>query len=210
MDKTSHWNNAYCNATTEKLGWYEENSTPTLELIHKIPLPKNATILNVGVGSSTIIDDLLSEGYSNLIANDLSSESLKLLKKRIGKASDKVQFIVDDLINATQLNTLLPVDVWNDRAVLHFFTKNEEQNTYFKLLKKLVKPSGYVILAEFSLNGAKKCSGLEVFRYDANMLQERLGVEFKLITSFDYVFLNPNGDERPYIYTLFQRIDENN
>ena len=56
------------------------------------------------------------------------------------------------------------VDLWHDRAVLHFFTSEEHQNTYFQLLKKLVKVEGFVILAEFNLEGAKKCSGLDVFK----------------------------------------------
>jgi len=202
----NHWNKAYQKSPVEQLGWYEENSTPTLELIKKTNLPKEARILNVGVGASTIIDDLLKENFSNLIASDLSEVSLNTLKERIKSvAIDKVQFVVDDLTNPTKLPTLKAVDLWNDRAVLHFFTKKEDQETYFKLLKKLVKPNGYVILAEFALNGAEKCCGLDVFRYNTEMLQKRLGNEFKLKESFNYTFINPRGGERPYVYTLFQR-----
>jgi len=200
-----HWNEAYLKSPIEKLGWYEENSIPTLQLIKKTNLPKDARILNVGVGASTIIDDLLQENYINLIASDLSEVSLASLKNRIGTKADKVQFIVDDLTNPKKLPNLNPVAIWNDRAVLHFFTKKEDQQTYFDLLKKVVKPKGFVILAEFALNGAEKCCGLDVFRYNVEMLQERLGDDFKLIESFDYTFINPRGGERPYVYTLFQR-----
>ncbi len=201
----NHWNKAYKINDTVQLGWHEDISTPTLELIKKTNLPKDATILNVGVGSSMIIDDLLRENYTNIIASDLSDESLKILKKRLSKKSKNVQFIVDDLTHSSKLKNLQNIDLWNDRAVLHFFVKKENQKKYFTLLKKVVKSKGFVILAEFSLKGAKKCCGLDVFRYTTEMLQEQLGNEFELKVSFNYTFINPTGGERPYIYTLFQR-----
>jgi hypothetical protein len=37
------------------------------------------------------------------------------------------------------------------------------------------------------------------------MLQNELGSDFELINSFNYIFINPSGGERPYIYALFQR-----
>ena len=59
------------------------------------------------------------------------------------------------------------------------------QKAYFDLLKSVLKSKGFVILAEFNLEGAKKCSGLDVFRYDSKMLHERLGADFKLIKEFE-------------------------
>jgi hypothetical protein len=99
-----------------------------------------------------------------------------------------------------------PVDLWIDRAVLHFFTERGDQITYFELLKEKVKPDGFAIIAEFNLEGAKICSGLPVYRYNQEMLIEQLGREFELIDSFDYTYINPSGGERPYIYTLFRKI----
>lgn len=205
IDYTAHWNTAYQKNSTKKLGWYEESSVPTLALVEKTAIPKSASILNVGVGSSTLIDDLLAKGYSNLIANDLAEESLQSLKKRLGEAAGQVQFIVDDLINPSKLDQLKNIDLWNDRAVLHFFLSTTDQKAYFDLLKKVLKPNGFVILAAFSLEGAKKCCSLEVFRYNTEMLQKHLGAEFTLLESFNHTFVNPNGDSRPYVYTLFQR-----
>jgi len=98
------------------------------------------------------------------------------------------------------------VKLWIDRAVLHFFTENKDQDTYFKLLKEKVIRGGFVIMAEFNLSGATKCSGLDVKRYDAKMLSSKLGSNFNLIKTFDYVYNMPNGDKRNYVYTLFKRI----
>lgn len=201
----SHWNKAYEQHPTEKLGWYEEKSQQTLDLIAKTGLPKEATILNVGNGSSTLIDDLIAKGYTNLIASDISSVALTSAKERLGSDAEKVQFIEDDLTNATKLNSL-SVDLWNDRAVLHFFLKKEEQQAYVDLMKQIIKSKGYAIIATFALNGAEKCCGLPLQRYNAQKLQELLGNCFRLIETFDYVFMNPYGGERPYVYTLFQKL----
>ena len=205
VNYTEHWNKAYTKNPTEKLGWYEEKSTQTLELISKTQLPKDASILHVGAGSSTLIDDMINEGYTNQIANDLSEKSLQDLKERLGEKSNLVNFIVDDLINPKRLNTLEGVDLWNDRAVLHFFLKEEEQKAYFDLVRKVVKHNGFVLIAVFALDGAEKCCGLPLQRYNVQMLQDNLGSEFTLQESFDYTFVNPYGGERPYVYALFQR-----
>lgn len=205
INYTEHWNAAYTKNPTEKLGWYEENSTKTLELITKTELPKDARILNVGVGSSLLIDELLAEGYTNLIANDLSEKSLDVIKERLGETSATIEFLVDDLIQPTKLQELASVDIWNDRAVLHFFLKKEEQQAYFNLLKKVVKRGGFAIIAVFATDGAEKCCGLPLQRYDEAMLQTHLGSDFELRESFRHTFVNPYGGERPYVYTLFQR-----
>jgi hypothetical protein len=65
--------------------------------------------------------------------------------------------------------------------------------------------NGFVLIAVFSLDGAKKCCGLDLRRYNLEMLQQGLGKPFKLIHSFNSIHINPYGDQRPYIYTLFQK-----
>ena len=198
-----HWDKAYSNSSDEKLGWYETDLTPTLGLISKTGLNKNARVLNVGAGSTTLIDELLSKGYSNLIATDLSEVALKRLADRVGEVN--VECITDDLTNPSDLKNIVPVDLWIDRAVLHFFTEKNEQDIYFDLLKSKVKSNGFVLLAEYNLNGATVCAGLPIYRYSKEMLIEKLGMDFELIDSFDYTYIMPSGAERPYVYTLFRK-----
>ena len=206
QDYKEHWNTAYHKNKVSNLGWYEEDPDATLQLIQQCGLSKDARLLNVGVGASTLLDKLIIGGYKNIIANDLSSTALGKLKKRLGAKEDGIQWIVDDLTKPTSLSKIEPVDLWNDRAVIHFFTEEKDQNTYFSLLNKLVKPNGYVIISAFNTDGATMCSGLPVFRYNKEMLIEKLGSDYSLIESFDYTYTMPSGDTRPYIYTLFKRI----
>ncbi|MCK4992652.1 MAG: hypothetical protein KAS29_19270, partial [Bacteroidales bacterium] len=142
----------------------------------------------------------------NIIANDISSKALEALKFRLGSEhSSQVRWIVDDLTIPEDLLGLELIDLWHDRALLHFFQDAVSQDAYFNLLRTLVSQNGYVIIAAFNLKGAPKCSGLPVFRYNAPMLQEKLGEEFQLKEAFDYTYTQPSGDTREYVYTLFQR-----
>jgi len=209
MEKTKHleeyWQHIYKDTDVTKLGWYENESTPNLQLIEKCNVVKDAMILNVGAGSTTLIDSLLEKGYTNLIANDISSDALSRIKGRIDDKQKSIQWIVDDLVNAKELKNLPQIDIWNDRAVLHFFVEEKDQNAYFKLLNEKVKKNGFVILAVFNLEGAKMCSGLPVKRYNAEMLQEKLGDAYLLKDSFNHIYTMPNGEDRSYVYALFQR-----
>lgn len=200
-----HWNRAFDKADNQ-LGWFEENPAQTMQLIESCKLEKDVRILNVGVGTTTLIDALLDAGYINLIANDLSDLALQKLKERIKKSHNyDLNCITDDLTNPIELQNIEPIDLWIDRAVLHFFLQVKEQTAYFNLIKKIVAKNGYVLIAVFALDGAEKCCGLDLKRYNVEMLQNNLGTDFKLITSFNHTFINPFGGERPYIYTLFKR-----
>ncbi len=205
IDLKEHWDKAYSRNPIEKLGWYETDLSPSLNLISSIGLAKNARIINIGAGSTTLIDELLNMGFTNLIATDISAVALKDLENRTG-SSDYLECITDDITQSDRIINIENVDLWIDRAVLHFFVGEHDKNEYFKLLKSKIRKNAYVILAEFSLNGAEHCSGLPVCRYSENLLQERLGSEFKLLKSFEYNYTMPSGDNRPYIYTLFQKV----
>jgi len=200
-----YWSGKYTGVDITKLGWYEEESSPSLQLIEKSNIPKNGPILNVGAGATTLIDSLLEKGYTNLIANDISDSALNSIKDRIGEKQESVEWIVDDLVNPTELKNIPQVAIWNDRAVLHFFVEEKDQEAYFKLVNEKVKKNGFVILAVFNLEGATMCSGLPLKRYNAEMLQQKLGQAYILKDSFNYMYTMPNGQDRSYVYTLFQK-----
>ncbi len=204
-DYQSHWDRVYHDADISRLGWYEAAPEPSLQLIRDCRLPRDAFLLNVGAGATTLVDELLTMGFHNLIVNDISPRALEQLRQRLGDEQDKIRWVVDDLTRPEKLFDIGPVDLWHDRAVLHFFTEPEEQDAYFHLLKTLVRPGGFVILAAFHLSGAAICSGLPVQRYDRQGLAEKLGSDFILVRAFNHTYTMPSGDERPYVYTLFKR-----
>ena len=209
IENKVHWDNVYSKSELSKLGWYEENPKLSLDLIRNCNLPKNAAILDVGSGTSTLIQNLIGESYSNIIATDISEVALDRAKNLLKpNETESVRWIVDDITNPKNINQLDSIDLWHDRTVLHFLIEEDQQRGYLETLKKLVRKGGFVIIAVFSLEGAKKCSGLDVKNYDHNMIEEYLGEDFKLIKYYPYLYQMPSGDLRPYVYTLFQRINK--
>ncbi len=202
-----HWDEIYEALDADELTWYEEKPEPSIKLLSKCHIKKDESILDVGAGESTFIDYLVNQEFKNIIATDISEIALNKLKKRLGEKASLVRWVVDDITQPVHIQNLRNIALWHDRAVLHFLLEENQQNMYLSTLKKVVKKGGYVIIAAFSLKGAKKCSGLDVKNYDQNMLAEFLGEDFSLLEYFDYTHRMPSGEPRPYIYTLFHKIN---
>jgi len=202
-----HWDEIYEALDADELTWYEEMPEPSIRLLFKCDINKDESILDVGAGASTFIDYLVNQGFKNIIAADISEIALNKIKERLGKEkASSVRWIVDDITEPVHIQDLRDITVWHDRAVLHFLLEEKQQKVYLSTLKKVIKKRGFVIIAAFSLKGAKKCTGLNVKNYDQDLLAEFLGEEFKLLEYFDHTYYMPSGEPRPYIYTLFQKI----
>jgi cyclopropane fatty-acyl-phospholipid synthase-like methyltransferase len=202
-----HWDEIYEALDADELTWYEEMPEPSIRLLSKCQINTDESILDVGAGASTFIDYLLNQGFKNIIAADISEIALNRIKERIGKEkASSVRWIVDDITEPVHIQNIRDIAVWHDRAVLHFLLEEKQQKVYLSMLKKVLKNRGYVIIAAFSLKGAKKCTGLDVKNYDQDLLAEFLGEEFKLLEYFDHTYYMPSGEPRPYIYALFQKI----
>ena len=98
-----------------------------------------------------------------------------------------------------------PVDVWHDRAVLHFLTEAEDRARYMTHLRATVKPGGTVILATFALDGPERCSGLPVCRYDAAGLSAQLEAGFVLVETVPDAHRTPSGAVQSFSYNRFVR-----
>ncbi len=202
----AYWNSRYDQTEQSKLGWYESQSQPSLTLIQSCQVPKDVLIVDIGSGSSVLIDNLIEDGYTNLVATDISDSGLAITRKRLGERAKNVQFIVDDLTHPTQLLNLKEVSIWHDRAVFHFFIREEDRQTYRNLLNSVLKSDGFVIISTFAIGGLTQCSGLEIRQYSAETLSEFLGADFKCIQSHDHFYTTTWGQVRPFIYAVFQKI----
>jgi EEF1A lysine methyltransferase 2 len=198
-----HWDDIFDATEDARLGWYEKDVAPTLTMLEMIPGWEDATIFLSGAGTSVLADALLAAG-TRLVLNDISAAALDRLKERLGDGGNAMHWLCQDI--SQPLPPDLPaIDIWIDRAVLHFLTAEEEIEGYFKNLRSALRVGGHVLLAEFSKDGAPKCAGLTLHRYSAEELSERVGESFSLVSCFDHTYLNPNGDPRPYIYALYRK-----
>lgn len=200
---SKHWDKIFSGTEDSKLGWYEKDASKSFELLNDIPGWKNSTLFLPGVGTSVLIEGLLSQG-TTLVLNDISIEAINRVKSRLGDRSKGIYWLCQDIAQPIQ-DAIPDIDIWIDRAVLHFLTDEEDIRGYFENVKSILKVGSYAMFAEFSKTGAPKCAGLTLHRYSLEELSERLGSSFTLISHFDHIYINPNGDPRPYIYALFKR-----
>ena len=208
-DKQKHWDDIFSAKQDTELGWFEDDCSQTLSFIKHTAISANSTLFLAGAGTSKLVDELIKTD-ANLIVNDISAKALETLSQRLNTTQCQYLHhdlgqIFDESFDKISDNSF-SVDVWIDRAVLHFLLTEEQINHYFDNLKSTVKCGGYVLLAEFSNTGATHCAGLAVHQYSVDEMQTRLGDKFELIDSKEYIFVNHSEQERPYIYALFQRI----
>ena len=198
-----HWNKIFKKTESENLGWYEKDFYQTLKFLNLIDHLGEKSVFIAGTGTSTLAEQLIGK-CKNLILNDISEEALSISKKRIGKVKQPVEWLKADIGAELPIENK-SIDVWIDRAVLHFLIDEDQIDTYFKNLNEKINVNGYALLAEFASHGAPKCAGLELHRYSIEELIVRCGKDFELIQSESYTYINPEGDERPYIYCLFKK-----
>ncbi|MEW5802281.1 MAG: class I SAM-dependent methyltransferase [bacterium] len=201
--RSEHWDKIFSGTEDSKLGWYEKDPSKLFELLNLIPGWDNSTIFVPGVGTSLLIEGLLGKG-TTLVLNDISIEAINRVKSRLGDRSKGIYYLCQDIAQPIQ-DAIPDIDIWIDRAVLHFLTDEDDIRGYFNNLKSILKVDSYAMFAEFSKTGASKCAGLTLHRYSIEELSERLGSSFTLMSHFNYIYINPNGDPRPYIYALFKR-----
>lgn len=200
MSNSDHWNKIFSDKNDQELGWYESDLSQTLKFLEHIAIHPGSKVFLPGAGTSDLVEELLKTD-SHIVLNDISDSALKKLQARLGHGS--FEFFHHDM--GVAFTQKYDIDIWIDRAVLHFLLSEENILTYFNNVKDSIKVGGYVLLAEFSKSGASMCAGLNIHQYTVEEMQARLGSDFALITCEDFIFINPFAQERPYIYALFQR-----
>jgi ubiquinone/menaquinone biosynthesis C-methylase UbiE len=198
-----HWETVYTTKATDEVSWFQPHAQLSLDLIKGATADKDAGIIDVGGGASTLVDDLLAEGYRDLTVLDLSAAALHAARQRLGAQESKVRWIEADI---TRID--LPAkryDVWHDRAVFHFLTTKQERDAYVHTVFNAVKPGGYVIVATFAEDGPLQCSGLPVMRYRADELHDEFGDAFTLLKHQKEEHHTPSGKVQQFVYCYCRR-----
>lgn len=200
--RQKHWNNVFTTKADDAVSWFQATPETSLCLIHACDLPKDACILDVGAGSSHLPDALLGEGFTDIAVLDVSAAALERTKARLGDRGQAVRFIVADI---AAWQSEFPVDLWHDRAVLHFLTEPQDRAAYADALRRAVRPGGFVLISGFAPSGPERCSGLPVLRADQDAIADLLGPGFDLLEAFEEDHQTPSGSHQRFVFTRFQR-----
>jgi SAM-dependent methyltransferase len=194
-----HWEQVYETKPPDQVSWYRPHLETSLALIEAASQGNPAaSIVDVGGGTSTLVDDLLERGYSAITVVDISQRALDVARERLGPERNSVRWLRADITQSA-----LPphsFDVWHDRAVFHFLTSPEDRDAYVRNVLSAVKPGGHVIVSTFGPSGPLRCSGLEVIRYNAQALHGQFGRRFHLVDSREEIHQTPFGTAQQFVY----------
>jgi SAM-dependent methyltransferase len=206
MTQENHWEKVYSGKPSRKLGWYKPHLQTSLGWIEELSLGTDASIIDVGGGASTLVDDLLHAGYQSITVLDISEKALSSVRERLGKKAELVTWLTGDITSVDLPSN--QYELWHDRAALHFLTEPDQQRKYRDQLLKALKPGGQLVVGVFALEAPPKCSGLPVQRYSKDELGDLLGAEFELIRHQKEQHVTPAGVEQMYLYCHFRRSDQ--
>jgi SAM-dependent methyltransferase len=200
MDKKQHWEQVYQTKAPDDVSWFQNQPTVSLQLIEATGVSKDNGIIDVGGGSSVLVDFLLNAGFVCPAVLEISAAALAYSKVRLGKRAADVEWYEADV---TEFNPPRRFHVWHDRAVFHFLTDAKDRRKYVQSLMRALVPEGHVIIAAFALDGPTQCSGLNVARYDASSLCTELGREFQLVGQVDETHTTPWNTQQHFSYFSF-------
>jgi len=198
MNAKTHWEKIYTTKAADQVSWYRPHLDTSIALIERARNDRSASIIDVGGGESTLVDDLLARGFQAVTVLDVSQAAIEVTKKRLARLADRVRWLTAD-IRQVQLGPAA-YDVWHDRAVFHFLTAPEERAAYVRQAARSVKAGGHIIVGAFGPEGLTKCSGLDVVRYNAASLHDEFGARFRLVESSTELHETPFGTTQQFLY----------
>jgi SAM-dependent methyltransferase len=196
------WQRTYQTKAERDVSWYQDQPDPSLRLVMDAAASLASPIIDIGGGTSHLVDHLVERGYSHVAVLDMSSAALATAQSRLGKQAAAVDWIVADV---TTWEPAARYEIWHDRATFHFMVTEADRSAYLARLKLALAPGGHAIIATFALDGPEQCSGLPVMRYDSASLAETLGPQFAFVATEHHLHKTPWFAEQAFQFSVFRR-----
>ena len=203
-EPASSWDATYSGAAEDQLSWYQAAPTASLELLDALHVLPTHSVLDVGGGTSRLVDELLDRGFEDVAVLDVSALALDRARRRLGPQAAAVTWIHTDLLTWTPPRTY---DVWHDRAVFHFLTAPADQQRYRQCLRSALAAGGHGVVGAFAADGPTHCSGLPVVRYTDQDLIDALGEEgLAVLGTRRELHKTPSGATQPFTWVALERL----
>lgn len=197
----SRWDDAYAQGETTR-SWFETEPTMSLSMIDRAGVTLQGSVVDVGGGTSRLVDALLTRGHADVTVLDLSQSALDLTRHRLGPSADRVHWVNADVSSWSPDRAF---DLWHDRAALHFQTSARGQDGYRRALSSGSRPGTVAVFGCFAPDGPTHCSGLPVIRRDVGDLADFLGPQWSLVAEDRESHLTPGGAVQPFVWAAFVR-----
>jgi 2-polyprenyl-3-methyl-5-hydroxy-6-metoxy-1,4-benzoquinol methylase len=194
--RADHWETAYERRGVTEVSWFQTEPVVSLELIEVLGVRRDAAVVDIGGGASSLVDHLVERGFTDLSVLDISETALRAAYQRLG-VSVPVSWLHEDLLFWRPGRQF---DLWHDRAVFHFLVDKEDRDAYLETLRSGIAPGGALIVATFAEDGPEYCSGLPVARYSAVDLGSVLGDGFVVVETRRELHTTPAGVPQPFTW----------
>ncbi len=199
--RSDYWEHVHTGKDVDGVSWWQSVPGLSLGLVDRSAVGKDAAVLDVGAGWSTLVDHLLAQGYRDLTAVDLSTSALQVVRERLGPEGADVRLQVADVLD---LDLGRRFALWHDRAVFHFLIDGEERDDYRASLERSLAPDGWLVVATFGPDGPTTCSGLPIVRYTHEELAAEFP-DFELVDTAGEDHETPWGTTQQFTAVLLRR-----
>ena len=98
--RKSHWEQVYGAKQPTEVSWFQPVPEKSLQLIRATGVERGQAILDAGGGASTLVDNLLAEGFTDVSVLDISANALLKSQERLGDIADEVTWIEADVMSS--------------------------------------------------------------------------------------------------------------
>lgn len=203
-ERQAHWQRVYTSKEENQLSWHEDAPALSLDLLGEAGLRPEMAVVDIGGGTSRLVDALVARKQTHVTVLDLSPAALETAKKRLAGAGN-VEWVAGDV---TEWQPKRSYDLWHDRAAFHFLTDPEDQRAYVRVMARALKTGGRAVIGTFAPDGPEKCSGLPVARHDAASLRAVLGEGFSLISTRRNEHTTPWGAVQQFQFGTFEKLPQ--
>lgn len=198
---SEHWDDVYATKAADRVSWFQARPATSLRLIEDFG-DRAGSVIDVGAGASTLADELLVQGWSDVTVLDVSNDALDLTRTRLASQGLAATATTCDLLTWVPERTY---DVWHDRAVLHFLTQPQDRARYVATAARAVRSGGYLVVGAFAEDGPTRCSGLTTARYSAEKLGSLFRAGFELVHAEREEHHTPDGAAQSFTWAVLRR-----
>ncbi len=197
---STSWDETYSRKGPSERSWTEAIPQESLRFIDASGVGPDDPVVDIGAGSSRLVDELKRRRFTDVSVLDVSKVALDEARARLHDS--RVEWINADV---TSLEPTRTYRLWHDRAVFHFLVEPEQQVAYVATATATVEPGGFIVMGTFSPEGPETCSGLTVRRWSIEELQVLFSSGFDLVKGEYRDHLTPWASVQPFTWVLLER-----
>lgn len=184
------------------MSWYQAYPELSMRLIAQYGGGKDSQVIDVGGGTSSLVEVLVNNSYHDITVLDISGAALSRAAEHLGPDAGMVKWVESDVL---AFRPDAKFDIWHDRATFHFLTNESDIDDYVENAARALRTDGLLIVATFSEQGPERCSNLPVHRYSQQELTARMEQYFTRIECVNTDHTTPRNTTQNFTYCAFRR-----